>query len=145
MPPRLRSLLSIVAGYVTLAVLVNVSTILSATALGIEMPAEVGGALQRPSAPYSLVNLLLSLGAAAVAGYVTAWIAGGHGVRHAAILGGLVFLLGGGYQLGQLVRGALDGVVVEPAWYLLLLPTLSLPVIIAGGALRARQKAAQAW
>jgi hypothetical protein len=68
----------------------------------------------------------------ALGGYITAWLAPNHAVRHALILGGIGFVLAG---LG--VAGAI-AMNIRPLWYPIALLAAALPLSWLGGVLRAR-------
>ena len=131
-----RSVVAVVGGYIVLAVVTAALNLLAAVALGVPVTMDMGTATERPPTLYSAVNLILSLPAAILGGYVTAVIARRAPVIHATVLGVLVLVLGAGYQLTQLV-GRAEGSVTEPVWYLLLLPALGFVGALAGGFLRA--------
>src|SRR5271168_4207663 len=104
----LRSFLALLAGFVAMAALVAV---LTATLM--KLAPQWVGKPGRPRTGYVCVNLSYSLAAAAVGGYVTAWIATDRTLIHVLALAMIVLLLGALSALQQ--RGQ------QPIWYQLLL------------------------
>ena len=124
-----RSTFAVLVGYLVISAGVMGFTLASAPL--VESP---------PGPGYSLINLAVSLGVVVFAGFLTATFAGRAPILHAGILGGILFVLGVGYQLAQLLGLLQPGSAsTEPLWYLLLLPILSLPAALVGGFLRQRQ------
>ena len=120
-----RAFLALIAGFVTMAVLVAI-----ATAVLTRRVPEWVGEKGKPRAGYIFVNLGYSLAAAMVGGYVTAWIAQENPLIHALFLALVVLLLSALSALQQ--RG------LQPIWYQLTLIALTPVGVIAGGLLRLR-------
>jgi hypothetical protein len=125
----LRSILSVIAGYIVMAVIVTLTTYL----LGLVFPAY--GAATAPAAMPLLpvvLNVLFGLIAAIAGGYTTATIALRSHLMHAAALAALIFLLG-------IVHAATTWNSGAPGWYLIVLPIVGAIGALAGGAIRARR------
>ena len=125
-----RSILAVVAGYFTLAVLTSLTTYLVAYGFGLAV-AEPGA---QPPLVYVVVNLVYSTVYAGVGGYVAARVATHRPVRHALALAALLVVLG-------LVYTAV-AINIQPLWYLLGLPLLGAPAAVLGGYVHARRAAA---
>ena len=124
--PILRAFLALVAGFLTMAVLVGVIT-----GVLIRRVPEWVGATGHPRPAYVAVNLAYSLAAAIAGGYVTAWIAGNNrALMHIFALALIVLLLSGLSALQQ--RG------MQPIWYQLSLLGLTPLGVFLGGILRIR-------
>jgi hypothetical protein len=121
--PILRAFLALLAGFVSMAVLVGV-----ATAVLMKLAPAWVGAPGNPRPEYVVVNLCYSLVAAAVGGYVTAWAAQGNPLYHALALAIIVLLLSALSTLQQ--RGK------QPIWYQLLLIAITPVGVLLGGLLR---------
>jgi len=121
--PILRAFLALLAGFVSMALLVGIAT----AALMKLAPAWVGTSAN-PRAAYVVVNLCYSLAAAAVGGYLTAWVAQGNPLYHSLALAMIVLLLSGLSALQQ--RGK------QPIWYQLLLIAITPVGVLLGGLLR---------
>jgi hypothetical protein len=119
----LRTFLALLAGFVSMALLVGVGT----AALMKLAPAWVGTP-GNPRPGYVVVNVCYSLAAAAVGGYVTAWVAQGNPLYHALTLAIIVLLLSALSALQQ--RGK------QPIWYQLLLIAITPVGVLLGGLLR---------
>ena len=85
---------------------------------------------QRPSAGYVFVNMGYSFLAAAVGGYVTAWMAGMSPLRNVLALAVVVLVLGAISALQT--RGR------QPVWYQLTLMVIAPLGVVAGGLARLR-------
>ena len=89
----LRSVLSVIAGFAAIMLLVMPATILSARImLGTRSRADM--MTMTPTPAYMTVNLAFSALFAIVAGYLTAWIAGRSPMAHAAALAAVMFVMG---------------------------------------------------
>ena len=121
--PILRAFLALLAGFVSMALLVGIIT----AALTRFAPAWAGTP-GNPRTGYVLVNLCYSLAAAAIGGYVTAWTAQGNPLFHTLALAIIVLLLGALSALQQ--RGR------QPIWYQLLLTAITPVGVLLGGLLR---------
>lgn len=122
MPPVLRSILSILAGFVTMAVVVIVLTLVSVQVFALKSG--------HPTPGYLVVNVAYSFAAAALGGYVTALLAPSRPLVHGYILAGVM-----------LVMGALSYVQyrgTQPLWYQALITVVTPLAAIAGARLRAR-------
>ena len=122
MPPVLRSILAIIAGFIAISFVVGVLTVLTMVSLHIQ-PAH-------PTLAYLAVNVLYSLLAAVAGGLITGLIAPHHPLQHGYVLAGIMLLMG----LISYLRfhGA------QPAWYQILLVLAPPACAIAGAALCAR-------
>jgi hypothetical protein len=124
----LRSFLALIAGFLTMALIVGVIT----AALAKRAPNWVGNS-GNPNTSYIIVNLGYSLIAAIAGGFVTAWIAqawiaSGRPIIHVLVLSIIVLLMGGLSALQQ--RG------LQPIWYQLLLMAMMPMGVFLGGLLR---------
>lgn len=128
MSPLLRSVAAIVAGFVVIGVL----------SFGTDAVLIAAGVFPPPGQPVTSVGLLL-LTTAYVAVYaifgcwLAAFLAPGHPLRHALILGALGFAFN--------LMGALANRGVVPDWYLLVNLALVMPYAWIGGRLREQQLA----
>jgi hypothetical protein len=118
-----RAFLALLAGFATMAAIVGV-----ATALLVKLAPDWVGRQGHPRAGYILTNLIYSLAAAILGGYVTAWIAHNNILTYALVLAMIVLLLSGLSALQQ--RGK------QPIWYQLLLMAIAPAGIFLGGLLR---------
>jgi hypothetical protein len=118
-----RSFLAILAGFVTMAVLVTLATAL----IGKSYPRLIGEP-EHPRLRYLLVNLAYSAAFAAGGGYVTAWIAKSDPLRNTFVLA-MVMLFLSGLSALQL-RGK------QPLGYQFALIVLMPVAALAGGLLR---------
>jgi len=117
-----RAFLALLAGFVAMAVIVGVITAM----LTKLTPGWVGPQGQ-PRTAYVVVNLIYSLAAAILGGYVTAWIARNNILTYTLVLAIAVLLLSGLSALQQ--RGR------QPIWYQLLLMAVAPIGILLGGML----------
>ena len=124
MPGILRSILAVVGGYVTMAIVVMLFTAVVKT-LSPSWFASEGA----PVAPYLAVNICYSFIAAFAGGYVVAWIAARFPLQHAVALGGLVLVMS--------IVSAMQYGNRQPRWYQALLAMLMPLAAILGGWLRA--------
>jgi hypothetical protein len=121
----LRALLALVAGFLTMAVLVGVVT----AVLMKRAPGWVG-AVGHPNPAYIAVNLGYSFAAAIAGGYVTAWVAKDNPLIHVLVLALIVLLLSALSALQQ--RG------LQPIWYQLTLLAMTPVGVFVGGWIRLR-------
>lgn len=119
----LRAFLALLAGFVSMAILVGV-----ATAVLVKRVPEWVGAPGQPKTGYIFVNLGYSFAAAMVGGYVTAWLAKGNPLIHVLALALIVLLLSALSALQM--RGQ------QPIWYQLALIALTPAGILVGGLIR---------
>ncbi len=118
-----RSLMAVLSGYVTMAILI----MLFSAAVKWLSPAwfAVEGA---PSRPYLALNLTYSFVAAVCGGYVAAWIAGRRPLQHAIVLGGCVLVMS--------IISAVQYADRQPRWYQIVLG-VSMPLaVVLGGRLQ---------
>jgi peptidoglycan/LPS O-acetylase OafA/YrhL len=123
-----QSIVAIIAGFLTTAVLVMAGT---AVASAVMLPGRTAGETTVVPTPYLSVNLVLSILAAIAGGYVCGWIAPRHPFSHAAILAGVFGLLS---LYTAVTTGAAPG---QPHWYPWVIGTICVAGVLAGGALRA--------
>jgi hypothetical protein len=124
----LRSFLALIAGFLTMAVIVGVIT-----AVLVKRAPHWVGSTSNPNTSYIIVNLGYSLIAAMAGGFVTAWIAqgwitSGRPIIHVLVLAIIVLLMSGLSALQQ--RG------MQPIWYQLLLMAMMPFGVFLGGLLR---------
>jgi hypothetical protein len=135
----LRSVAAIVAGYGFMALTVMIGIIV-ATALFVPagMPAEERGAAS-PALPvaYLAANLGISLLGAVLGGWLTARIAAFAPFGHAAALAAIVATL-------TILTAATAPAGPQPAWYPIVIGSLGVIGVLAGGMLRAAAAAAGA-
>ena len=118
-----RAFLALLAGFATMAAVVGV-----VTAMLVKLALDWVGRQGHPRTGYILVNLVYSLTAAILDGYVTAWIAHNNILTYTLVLAVIVLLLSGLSALQQ--RGK------QPIWYQLLLMAIAPAGIFWGGLLR---------
>jgi hypothetical protein len=118
-----RAFLALLAGFATMAAVVSV-----ATAMLVKLAPDWVGRQDHPRTGYILVNLIYSLAAAILGGYVTARIAHNNILTYTLVLAVIVLLLSGLSALQQ--RGK------QPIWYQLLLMAIAPAGIFLGGLLR---------
>jgi hypothetical protein len=119
----LRALLALVAGFLTMAVLIGV-----ATAALMKLAPEWVGATGSPRPAYIAVNLGYSFGAALAGGFVTAWIAKENPLIHVLVLALVVLALSALSAVQQ--RG------MQPIWYQLTLLAMTPVGVFVGGWVR---------
>lgn len=117
--------LALLAGFLTMAVLVAVMT-----ALLKRMVPSWTGTEGKPQPGYIFVNLGYSFLAAAAGGYVTAWAAKGNPLVLVLGLGIIVLALG--------ALSALQSRGKQPIWYQLSLVAITPLGVLAGGLIRLR-------
>jgi peptidoglycan/LPS O-acetylase OafA/YrhL len=125
----LRSILSILAGYVVLTVATMAAVALLTVAFG--LPFEAGGVKNPPTA-YVIANLLSGAPCAMAAGYVATWLARRKPLAHAGALAGIVFVIGVAFALTS------DS-PAHSGWYLALLPVIGAAGVALGAWLYARR------
>ena len=121
----LHAFLALAAGFLAMALLVTVMTALL-NKLTPSWVAEGG----HPEPGYIFVNLGYSFVAAAVGGYITAWIAGHNPLIHVLALAITALLLA--------ALSALQHRGQQPVWYLLALVAITPVGVFAGGLIRLR-------
>jgi hypothetical protein len=119
----LRAFLALLAGFVSMAVLVGI-----ATAVLMKFVPGWVGETGKPRAGYIFVNLGYSLTAAMVGGFVTAWIALNNQLIHVLALALIVLVLSALSAVQQ--RGK------QPIWYQLTLLVLTPVGVFLGGMIR---------
>jgi ABC-type branched-subunit amino acid transport system permease subunit len=127
-----RTILAVVLGYVTMFVLVMVSTFaLAAILLGDSFdPAGMAeGAMSDLSTSYLVANMVCSFAAAVAGGFVTAWVAASDPLRHGHYLSIVVLVLG---AISVLFPSG------QPIWYVIVLPVIGFFGVRLGARLRAR-------
>jgi len=125
----IRTLLAPLAGYAAMVVLVMSSlAVLAWTAFG-GFPSPAGQPYQGP-VWFLVAELAVSLAAAAVGGWVAAFVGTGAPLRHGMHLGLLVLVLG-------LVSAAVEA-GMKPLWSSLALPAVGVAGVMAGAWLRSR-------
>ncbi len=121
----LRAFGALLAGFLTMAVLVGV-----ATAVLLKRAPRWAGTKDKPRASYIWFNLGYSLVAAMAGGCVTAWLAMENPLVHALALALTVLLMAALSAMQQ--RGQ------QPVWYQLLLVATTPVGVVAGALLRLR-------
>ena len=119
----LRTFLSLLAGFATMALLIA----FVGSILGRAIPAWTG-LPQRPSPGYVLATLAYSSLSAAAGGYVTAWMGSQNPLRTVLTLAIVVLALG--------ALSALQARGRQPAWYQVSLLVITSLGVMAGGLLR---------
>jgi hypothetical protein len=144
-----RSILSVVVGYLVLAVLVMLAT--APVFLAPELAFQKDSV--EPSLTFTVWNLIMSLVAAVAGGLVCALVAGKKRRIPVLVFAGLVLVIGLAMALSQPVRHDLPpGEEIarmtvmerashahEPAWYSYLLPFVGCAGVLAGGSWRRQQ------
>lgn len=125
---KLRTIMSILGGFVTMAVMVIVFTPVSVLLiLGRPVPGEV----LRPTTLYLVVNLVFSLVSAIAGGYVCAWIAGYRSMIAVMGLGAFVAMMS---ILSALTPNPQGG--EQPIWYPYVIGLTGLVGCLLGGMIR---------
>jgi hypothetical protein len=114
-------ILAVIAGFIATAILVMVTTTISAKVMG--CPTTPGVA---PPTSFSLVSLALGLASAAAGGWVAQAIATGNAPLY---LAGLIFVMG----VFTAVSTPADQRRGQPGWYLYLLPVVGAVGALLGG------------
>ncbi len=113
---------AVLAGFVTMTLVVVVTTMLAARVM---LPEAPSGGMQSPTTAYIAVNLLCGLAAAWLGGMVAARIAEADQTAVLA-LAGLVLVMGAASALGS-GRGA------QPTWYVWTIPIVGVVGVLLGG------------
>ncbi len=121
--PVIHTFLALAAGFLAMALIVGL-----VTALLVKLVPDWVGNPGQPRPGYIVVNLGYSFIAAAVGGYVTAWLAQGNPLIQVLALALIVLLLSALSALQ--LRGK------QPIWYQLTLIALSPAGVFAGGYIR---------
>lgn len=124
----LRSVLSVVMGYVAIVLSTVIVVMLAARVMG--LPLDPSQATTPPPQSYILGNLVLGTLCAALGGYVTGHIAFRAPMRHAFVLTAIVLVAG-------LVYALTDSSPAHPRWYLAMLPITGAIGVVLGGMLAA--------
>lgn len=129
----LRSAASVIVGYFMYALLMGAAVLL----LQAVVPGAYGDTTGAPRTSWTVVvDMGLSVIFAIVAGYITASIARRAGVLHAALLAGVILLVGALNAAGRLTS-ATD---LEPFGYQVAMIAAAALGVITGGALYSRQR-----
>lgn len=146
-----RSILSVVVGYVVLAVAVSLSSALVLLTPGFVFQAHT----VEPSLLFTVFNLFLSLLAALAGGYVAALVAGENRPTPVKVLAGSILIVGLALAVPQQLHShpaptaeELDRMTLlerasharEPVWYSFLIPFVGCFGVLAGGMLRTRTR-----
>ena len=113
----LRSMLAIIAGFITMNFIVIALTLVSIATMHISSG--------HPPPGYLIVNVLYSLLAAASAGFVTALVAGYRPLTHAGVLAGIMLVFG--------LFSYKHYTGTQPLWYQWLMIAVG-PLCVIGGA-----------
>ncbi len=127
----LRSILSVVVGYLSIAVATMLSTWLLTVAFG--LPLQPADPSFRPPTPYVAASLVSGFAIAILGGFVAARIAPRSPRRHALVLAALVLAFGVMFSL-------MNRTGPHPGWYLLLLPIVGFLGVVLGGRMGERRK-----
>ncbi len=122
MPPVLRSILAILAGFVTMAIVVMVLTLIAVSAMHLKSG--------HPTPGYLAVNIFYSFAAAALGGYVTARLAPSSPFKHAYILAAIMLVAGAASYMQY--RGT------QPFWYQVTITFLAPAAALIGARLTQR-------
>ncbi len=126
MPSLLRSFAAVIVGFMVM--------MLTVIALTLVLVKTMGQQSGHPTPGYLVANVVYSLLAAAVGGFVTAAIAASRPVRHAVALGGVIFamsVLSYQHYKGQ-----------QPIWYQCMMMVLPAVGAVAGAVVYARNASA---
>ena len=128
MPQILRSILAVIAGFVTLSFMVILLTLIAVNAMGLK---------SGPPTPGDMVaKVAYSFFASAAAGFVTALAAGVKPLEHAYVLAGIMLVMGVVSYLHY--RGT------QPVWYQAMMVVVPPLCAIAGAAVCVRSAKVQA-
>ncbi len=122
MPTLARSFVAILVGYMVMTLAVIVLTLIFVKTMG-----QHSG---HPTPAYLVVNVIYSLLAAAIGGFVTASIAKRKPIEHAAILGSVMLIM------GVLSYRHYSG--LQPVWYQIMMTIVPSLCAVAGAALYKR-------
>ena len=117
MPAALRSLLAVIAGFITLSFVVGLLTQIAIVTLHVR-PGQ-------PTPGYLAINVLYGFLAALAAGYITGLAAGRRPVEHATALASITLIAG--------VISSLHYAGLEPIWYRWLMILAPPLLMLAGG------------
>jgi predicted MFS family arabinose efflux permease len=135
----LRSVLSVIEGYVVMAVVVMIGTIAATAALVPGGLAAMKNAKASPpitpSRNYLAANLLISLIGAILGGWVTARVAIYSPMIHVGILALLIVAM-------SFLSARKQGSTGQPSWYPMTIAVLGIAGVLLGGVLAARNLAA---
>lgn len=127
----LRSLASLIAGYIVSALLIGVTV----AVLGALFPASY----QPENTAWVIFNVAYGCLYAVAGGYVTAWLAPSRPILHGFVLGGLLALLALLTALAVAASPPAPEYASPPGWYYPALAVTVLPSILLGAWLRVRQ------
>lgn len=122
MPSVLRSILSVIAGYIVMMVVVIALTLILVKTMGLKSG--------NPTPGYLAINVIYSLLAAAIGGFVTAAIARVKPIQHAAALAVFMAIMG--------VLSYRHYIGMQPLWYQRMMMFLPSLAAIGGAALQSR-------
>ena len=126
MPPVLRSVIAVIAGFLTLNFIVIVLTLIAVSTMHLKSG--------HPTPAYLVLNVVYSFFAAAAAGFVAALIAGRKPLQHAASLAAIMLAFG--------IFSYYKYAGTQPLWYQLMMMIVPPLCVLAGGAIIARREAA---
>jgi hypothetical protein len=134
----LRSVLSVIEGYVVMAVVVMLGTLAATAALvpgglAAMKNAQAGGTIT-PGRNYLAANLLISLIGAILGGWVTARVAIYSPMIHVGILALLIVVM-------SVASARKQGTAGQPSWYPMTITVLGIAGVLLGGLLQARSLA----
>ena len=121
MPTLARSFVAIVVGYMVMMLAVIVLTLIMVKTMGLKSG--------HPTPGYLAINAIYSFLAAAIGGFVTASIAQVKPMQHAAVLAGVMFLMGIVSYMGY--------AGMQPRWYQLTMMIVPSLCALAGASLQA--------
>lgn len=124
----LRSIISVVVGYLSIAIVTMLSTGLLASAFG--LPLKPADPSFRPPTPYVAANLCAGFVCAMLGGVVAARLAPRSPQAHALVLAGAALAFG-------VLFGIMNRTGPHPGWYLVLLPIVACVGVAIGGRLGA--------
>ena len=122
MPQILRSVLAVIAGFVTMSFVVIVLTVIAVNAMGLKSG--------QPTPGYLVINVAYSFFAAGAAGFVTALIAGVKPLEHAYVLAGIMLVMG--------AVSYLHYTGTQPGWYKAMMVVAPPLCAVAGAMVCAR-------
>ena len=130
MTPIIRSVLCVVGAFFVVAVLVGLTTALTA-----QLMLGSTGPDAEPTTPFLVVNLIYSVLFAIIGGYVAATVSDHAPLRHAAALSAFMMLLG---LASWLINGG-QPAPGQPDWYPWVITLLVPPTAVLGGVLVTRR------
>ena len=132
----LRSILSVVAGFMTMTVIVMLGTVALMAGMvpgGMKAMRDRGksgaGAMPTPTSRYLVANIVLSLVAAVAGGWVTARLAPSAPMSFVGLLCAVVLVMG-------VLSARMPGAESQPGWYRVGIPLIGVVGALAGGLLR---------